>query len=204
MTLSDGSDLDLTRRQRVLDLQGALKDEYPHALPPGTLLFRCPHCEQVYPLSHFPRNDQRRYGVRTICRACLRDSRPRERHDPDPATTRKRCRWCRVERPTAAFYVDRSQADGYGAGCRACVQARRREVLAARHFDQVVVERREQTLKLCAELGVDYPGYDILRCLKCGEVKPLSECINDWRYASRKKPVCRDCHTVTNNPERKT
>lgn len=203
MAQSDGSDLHPTHRQRLRETQLELWAEYRSSLPPGTLLFRCERCTWVYPLNHFPRNHQRRYGVRPICRACLRDSRPRERHDPDPEVTEKTCPLCRTRRPITAFWIDRSQADGYSPWCRPCTQARREGRAAGRHYDDVTTRRREETLRLCAELGIDYPDHDILRCRYCGEVKPVSEFVNDWRYATRKRTVCLHCHTTANNPERK-
>lgn len=195
MAQSDGSDLLPEKRHRLLALQPELRREYAHVLPDGVLLFRCIACETVYPLSHFARNDQRRYGIKASCRACIRRLRPREQHEPDPEVTRKWCIACGAHHPIAAFYVDRSQPDGYSRSCRALANRRRHALAEARHHTQVQLRRREQTLRLCGELGIDYPGHDIKRCTRCQEVKPLQEFVGEWNRVDRKRSVCRDCHT---------
>lgn len=202
MAQADGRDLDPAKRQRLRDLQWGLSKAYPHFLPLGTLLFRCEHCAHVYPLNHFARNHQRYYGIKTLCRACLRERRPRERHAPDPEVIEKRCRYCRTVWPIDKFWINRSQPDGYSPGCRACAQVRRESAVADHHHDDVLVARREQTVRLCGELGIDYPGYDIMRCRQCGEVRPLAEFSNDWSYATRKKPRCLDCHAAESATQR--
>lgn len=194
MAQSDGSDLLAEKRHRLLALQPELRDAYPHALPAGTLLFRCRTCQRTYPLTHFARNDQRRYGIRPDCRACRAATRPRDLHDPDPEQTHKVCPVCHRRRRVAAFSLSRHQPDGYAPACRDCAKARKQAHADARHHDRVAVHRRERTIQLCATLGIDVPDHDLKRCTRCREVKPIDEFVNDWTRADRKKSICLDCH----------
>lgn len=194
MARSDGSDIVQTKRQRLLNLQDALKRAYPTKLPADTLLFRCDHCGKTRPLNHFARNDQRYYGIRPVCRACRRVTRPKEQHEPDPSIIEKYCRHCHTKKSITEFWINRGQPDGYSIWCSSCARARRTELSTDRHYNSALIARREHTLKLCGELGIDYPGYDIMRCLSCNKIKPVNEFINDWSYVSRKKSICRNCH----------
>lgn len=196
MARSDGSDITLSKRQRLYDLQPELTRDYPLALPRGTLLFRCVACRQIYPLNHFGRNTQRRYGIRAQCRRCRRTERDPTRTAPDPAMTDKKCRACARRRPVEAFHRNRRGADGYARMCRACTNQRRQARAQARHHDQVVRRRYEQTLRLCGQLGIDYPGHDIKQCPYCARVQPIDEFANDWTRADRKHTACRDCRAA--------
>lgn len=193
---ADGADLEPRKRLRVLSLQGELRRDYRHTLPPGTLLFRCSRCQAVYPLNCFARKGDARYGFRPLCRWCRsRERQEDERHEPDEAITAKWCPNCRSLRPITTFTIDRRHTDGYAPACRDCLTHRKEERTRARHYDHVQQARREQTIRLCARLGIDVPEYDIKRCCGCGRVKHIDEFVNAWEPNDRKKSRCLDCHS---------
>lgn len=194
MARSDGSDIELNKRQRIYDLQPELRAEYPLELPKGTLLFRCGDCGHIYPLTNFSRNSQRRYGIRANCRSCRRLERDPGRTEPDPDITAKDCPDCGTTLPIRAFYIDLHTQDGYSTRCRECARRRKQARVDARSHAEVAQRRHEQTLRLCGQLGIDYPGYHIKQCSRCEAVKHINEFVNQWDQADRKRSVCRDCH----------
>lgn len=195
MAKVDGSDLAPDKRLRILSLQSDLIKEYPHALPAGTLLMRCKTCRGIFPLSSFSRNAERRYGVRETCRLCRRKERPAVRNAPDVSLTHKWCHHCKVSHPISAFYRDRSQPDGHSRWCREAAIERRHALQDEAHHDTVLIARHNQTLRLCSEEGIDYPGHDIKKCSSCGKIKHIDEFVNDWARKDRKKSTC-----VTSSP----
>lgn len=194
MAKVDGSDLEPSKRLRILGLQSELLNDYPAVLPPGTLLMRCKKCQGVFPLSNFSRNAERKYGVRETCRQCRRKERPAVNNAPDTTLKEKWCHRCKVCHPISAFYRDRSQPDGYSRWCREAAIERRQALQRGSHYDNVAISRHNQTLRLCSEEGIDYPGHDIKKCSACGLIKHINEFVNDWTRRDRKKAICLECH----------
>jgi len=194
MARSDGADLLPHKRLKLLELQPELREAYGHYLPEGVLLLRCHDCGHVLPLNHYSRNDQRRYGVRQICRACRRVRRRPLDCPPDPTLKEKRCRVCCHVKPIAAFARHRRQADGYTNVCRQCGRDRKAMTKSQYTYESVLDYRREQTIRTAGLLGIDCPEFDIKQCSTCRQVFVLDAFEFDTSRADWRRPQCHACH----------
>lgn len=194
MARSDGTDLLPHKRLRLLELQPELREAYGHHLPDGVLLLQCNDCNQILPLNHYSRNNQRRYGVKQICRACRRRYRCPLDCPPDPTLKEKRCRVCRRVKPVESFAKHRQQVDGYTKVCRQCDRDRKAATHSQYTPESVMDYRREQTVRVAGLLGIDCPDVDIKQCSACHGVFVIEAFEFDASRADWHRSQCQACH----------
>lgn len=197
MARSDGSDLLPKKRAVLLDRQPVLRALYGHVLPDDVLLLDCQDCGYILPLNHFSRNAQRLYGVVQTCRTCRRSKRNNLDCPPDPTITEKRCRVCRQTKPIAAFAHSRRHSDGYLTRCRRCDRDRKNQATAMMSLDTVRAYRREQTIRLSGQLGIDCPTFDIKQCSRCQYVFTPAAFSYDFSRADWLHSNCEACRRGT-------
>ncbi len=177
----------------------------PSGTPPSKA---CTGCMEFKPINMFDRRKDAKDGRASACIACrkakaaayrtanrerLRQTAKEYRegyrtNGPTVERDHKACCECGETKPTAAFYRDRSRADGLRRMCRGCDRARRVRPDSERRLitDDAYLERGRRRYERKG-------GRKSKLCGGCGLTKPTAEFHRNRRHPDGLATYCKDC-----------
>lgn len=150
-----------------------------------TIVKRCPQCGETKRLADFVKNPQRKHGVHSYCKGCMRIAsakrvkarREARQQAVDDGAPTFQCTGCGEEKPISRFRYDARKPRGHSTRCKECTDRR----------DQAVHRRNAEERESQIATGL------IKNCTKCLLSKPVSDFRAEPRNKGGSSAYCTRC-----------